>query len=133
MVMAMRAGVLPRTLHADEPAPHIDWSAGTVRLLAEEAGWPDEGRPRRAGVSSFSMSGTNVHVIIEQAQAEEPAGAGPADRVFARSAADQARSQVVPWVVTGRGPGGLRGQAARLAGFARAGAGRASVLDVGRS
>ncbi len=105
MVQAMRNATLPRTLHADEPSSRIDWSAGTVRLLSEARAWPAAGRPRRAAVSSFGISGTNAHVVLEQA--EEPAEHGEPVR-------DAGSEPVLPWVLSGRGAAALRAQAERL-------------------
>ncbi|MFJ9567943.1 SDR family NAD(P)-dependent oxidoreductase, partial [Streptomyces fuscichromogenes] len=110
MVMALRAGVLPRTLHVDEPTSHVDWSAGAVSLLTEEQPWPRSDRPRRAAVSSFGISGTNAHLILEQAPEAEVAEAPPAGD----------GAGLVPWVLSGRTEDALREQAARLAEFVEA-------------
>ncbi|WP_435865409.1 SDR family NAD(P)-dependent oxidoreductase, partial [Streptomyces malaysiensis] len=123
MVMAMRHGVLPRTLHVDEPTPHVEWDAGDVRLLTEAREWPEVGRPRRAGVSSFGMSGTNAHLVIEQAPK-------PVDLVDPAESAEG--EPVVPWVVSGRSAEALCGQAARLAEYVAECPG-VSVSDVGFS
>ncbi|MCF0083274.1 SDR family NAD(P)-dependent oxidoreductase, partial [Streptomyces lomondensis] len=107
MVMAMRHGVVPQTLHVDEPSSHVDWSAGAVELVSEPVTWPQTGEPRRAGVSSFGISGTNAHVIVEQApEAEEPETAG-----------DPAALPAVPWVVSGRSEAALAAQVERLRSF----------------
>ncbi|NRN71421.1 Erythronolide synthase [Kibdelosporangium sp. 4NS15] len=122
MVLAMRHGVVPRTLHVDEPSPHVDWSAGSVRLLTEAKEWPRTGRPRRAGVSSFGISGTNAHVILEQPQ--------PAVRTAGPPASPG--GTLVPWIVSARGVDALRAQAASILSFVDE-SGPAGLADVGFS
>ncbi|WP_445800819.1 type I polyketide synthase [Streptomyces malaysiensis] len=139
MVMALRHGVLPRTLHVDEPSPQVDWSAGAVELLTEQRVWPEVDRPRRAGVSGFGVSGTNAHVILEQA----PEAAGEAAPVV-EAPGGVVPGGVVPLVVSGRGKAALRAQARRMLDFAEAhpevgvaelgaalGCGRAGLSDRG--
>ncbi|WP_345328571.1 type I polyketide synthase, partial [Kitasatospora aburaviensis] len=122
MVMAMRHGVLPRTLHVDEPSPHVDWASGAVELLTEAREWSSsEGRPRRAGVSSFGVSGTNAHVILEEAPAAEQA-----------EAPESAELPLVPVVVSGKSAAALREQAERLRAHLLAEP-KASLTDVGFS
>ncbi|MFD4507184.1 type I polyketide synthase [Streptomyces sp. NPDC058457] len=106
-VQSIRHGVLPRSLHAEEPTPHVDWAGGGVRLLDEARPWPDADRPRRAGVSAFGVSGTNAHVIVEQAPA--------ADDTESHTASPGA----LPWLVSARSAAALRKQAARLAELLR--------------
>ncbi|WP_284749786.1 type I polyketide synthase [Amycolatopsis sp. RTGN1] len=101
MVEAMRHGQLPKTLHLDEPTAEVDWSSGVVELTAEERAWPETGAPRRAGVSAFGISGTNAHVILEQAPEAAPVEALP--------------DTVGTWVLSGRSEAAVREQAAALA------------------
>ncbi|MFI2669260.1 type I polyketide synthase, partial [Streptomyces albidoflavus] len=132
MVQAMRHGLLPQTLHVDRPSPHVDWSAGAVALLTEPVAWDPSGRPRRAGVSSFGISGTNAHVIIEEAQnapAEPAEGIRPAPVGTGTALSGPA---VVPWPVSGRSEAALRAQAERLAAFVEARTDLV-VADVGHS
>ncbi|MGC4809203.1 SDR family NAD(P)-dependent oxidoreductase [Micromonospora sp. DT228] len=104
MVMAMRAATLPRTLHVDTPSTVVDWSAGAVALLSEPRPWPTIDRPRRAAVSSFGISGTNAHVILEQAPEETPPAAVPA------------AEGPYPILLSARGLPALRAAADRLRG-----------------
>ncbi|MFB7733093.1 SDR family NAD(P)-dependent oxidoreductase [Streptomyces sp. NPDC056112] len=108
MVMAMRNGVLPKTLHVDRPSTHVDWTAGKVELLTENRPWPTApDRPRRSGVSSFGVSGTNAHVIVEQAP-DTPAAQPEEARAEPRTAG------VLPWMLSARSAAALREQAAAL-------------------
>ncbi|MFE5587574.1 type I polyketide synthase [Kitasatospora sp. NPDC056531] len=124
MVMALRHGVVPRSLHIDRPSAHVDWASGAVELLAEARVWPGVGRVRRAAVSSFGISGTNAHLIVEQAPQEE--------------AAPQEGGLVWPWVLSAKSEVALSVQAARLAAVVEAApgvslAGVAGELAGGRS
>ncbi|MFE4600435.1 SDR family NAD(P)-dependent oxidoreductase [Kitasatospora indigofera] len=116
MVMAMRHGELPSTLHVDAPSSHVDWSVGRVSLLAEARPWPETGRPRRAGVSAFGISGTNAHVILE-APAPDPAEETSSDSPAASASAPAA---VVPgpWLLSAKSEQALRAQARRLQAYA---------------
>jgi acyl transferase domain-containing protein/acyl carrier protein len=106
MVMAMDRGTLPRTLHADRPTPHVDWSAGTVQLLSTAQPWPSgPDRLRRAAVSSFGISGTNAHVILEQAAPESQTQPTEPTRAV--------------WLLSGRSGQALRAQAERLRAHVR--------------
>ncbi|MDY7090665.1 MAG: SDR family NAD(P)-dependent oxidoreductase, partial [Actinomycetota bacterium] len=121
MVEAMRHGIVPRSLHADRPSSHVDWSEGTVEVVGEARDWPRVDRPRRAAVSSFGISGTNAHVILEQpAHLPEPLPAEPTP---------------VPWLLSAHTPQALNEQAARLAAVAPGvdPAGAALTLATGRA
>ncbi|MEV0504428.1 type I polyketide synthase, partial [Streptomyces spectabilis] len=118
MVQALRHGVLPPTLHAQAPTTEVDWSAGAVELLTEAREWSRGGRVRRAGVSSFGVSGTNAHLILEEALGEEPVSEEPVP------------VGVVPLVVSARSAVSLAGQAGRLASYVESGAGGIALAGV---
>ncbi|MYY85579.1 SDR family NAD(P)-dependent oxidoreductase, partial [Streptomyces sp. SID335] len=107
-VMAIRNGLVPATLHVEELSPHVDWDEGAIEVVTEPTPWPDTGHPRRAGVSAFGISGTNAHLILEEA---------PRDEAATREAVAAPPGSVVPWVVSGRTPDALREQARRLNEF----------------
>ncbi|WP_439659059.1 type I polyketide synthase [Lentzea sp. HUAS TT2] len=150
MVMAMRHGVLPRTLHVTAPSSHVDWSAGSVSLLTSETAWPAVDRPWRAGVSSFGISGTNAHVILESPQVKElsdlpemigmggesPQGASQSVSIPKKGRATEGAEAadavaVVPWVLSAKSAEAVRTQIDRVTAFTeRTGA---SPQDVGFS
>ncbi|MFI6298517.1 SDR family NAD(P)-dependent oxidoreductase [Nonomuraea sp. NPDC050790] len=132
MVKALEHRVLPRTLHADEPSPHVDWSAGNVRLLTSPVELPD-GRTLRAAVSSFGISGTNAHLIIEQAPSTNPPTEHPGQNAELGSVPGSglgAGSEPVAWVLSGRSESALRAQAVRLREVA---GGDSDLVAVGRA
>ncbi|MGW7825297.1 type I polyketide synthase, partial [Streptomyces puniciscabiei] len=118
-VMAIRHGVVPRTLHADVPSSHVDWSVGAVEIATANTDWPETGHARRMGVSSFGISGTNAHVVLEQAP--EPAAEGPETKTVT--------PHVVPWPVSARTEAALDAQVDRI----RAHAGSHAPVDIGYS
>ncbi|MEO5875359.1 MAG: type I polyketide synthase [Streptosporangiaceae bacterium] len=126
MVMAMRHGTLPASLHIDAPTPHVDWESGAVRLLSESVEWPTTDRPRRAAVSSFGISGTNAHVILEQAPVLSSVESGGV-------AEPAPLTGLVPWVLTARTGEALRAQAGALAGALARWNGAVPVVEVGWS
>ncbi|MGW1848524.1 type I polyketide synthase [Streptomyces sp. NPDC001966] len=110
MIEALRRGVLPKTLHVGEPSPHVDWASGEVSLLTEQRDWPEVDRPRRAAVSSFGISGTNAHVILEQAPV---ASGAPMEPEPARGGEGSPHL----WTFSADRPEALRAQSARLQQF----------------
>ncbi|OKI85819.1 type I polyketide synthase, partial [Streptomyces sp. CB02058] len=127
MVQAMHHGLLPKTLHVAEPSPKVDWSAGAVELLTEAREWPATEGPRRAAVSSFGISGTNAHVIIEQAPEEEIAESEEAEE----TPASALEIPVHAWVLSAAGEDALKAQAARL--LERVAGSETRPVDVGFS
>ncbi|MFD8396336.1 type I polyketide synthase, partial [Streptomyces sp. NPDC059680] len=111
MVLAMRHGVLPPSLHISEPTPHVDWSTGAVELLTRSTEWPQTGRPRRAAVSSFGFSGTNAHAVLEEAPQDH---AEHSDDPHGDTTLPLTDGTVLPWVLSGRTETALRDQAQRL-------------------
>src|SRR5262249_38282963 len=110
--MALHHGHLPRTLHVDEPTPHVDWHAGAVALLTEPRPWQANGHPRRAAVSSFGIGGTNAHLLLEEPPPAEPAGPTAAPEPAERTPVDGARP--APWLLSARTEPALRAQAGAL-------------------
>jgi acyl transferase domain-containing protein/acyl carrier protein len=104
MVLALQHRTLPKTLHTENASTHVDWSAGTVRLLSEAVTWNGNGHARRAAVSAFGLSGTNAHVILEEA---------PAEPEVPRAQPEPLPS-VLPVLLSGRTGPALRAQAEKL-------------------
>ncbi|MGP4013052.1 type I polyketide synthase, partial [Streptomyces sp. 4N124] len=122
LVMAMRHETMPKTLHVDRPSTHVDWTAGNVELLTGPRPWQQGDHPRRAAVSAFGVSGTNAHLILEQAPEPEPAGTDPASDTPATTEpaepspapAPWPTGTPLPWLVSARSADALRAQAERV-------------------
>jgi acyl transferase domain-containing protein len=130
MVMALRHGLLPKTLHLTAPTTKVDWSLGNVSLLAEPVSWERQGEPRRAGVSSFGLSGTNAHLIVEEAPPRGTVGSVPEEP--GEPAIGLLGNGAVPCVISARSAAGLRAQAERLRDWLAVRP-ELDVLDVGFS
>ncbi|MEU3148712.1 type I polyketide synthase, partial [Streptomyces sp. NPDC006999] len=135
MVMAMRHGLLPAILHVDTPTSHVDWTAGAVELLTEATPWPAADHPRRAGVSAFGISGTNAHVLLEQAT--DSAGTDNGDETPATDGAEPETPAVdpavTPWLLSARSEAALRAQAERLLAHVNASAAGSRHADIALS
>jgi acyl transferase domain-containing protein len=129
MVQAIRHGLLPQTLHIDQPTPHVDWSSATIALLTHPQPWPDNGHPRRAGISSFGISGTNAHLIIEQPPTHQPP---TGSQTTTDHTTDPATPPATVWLLSAKTEAALRMQAERLHHFVLAQADAAAV-DIGNT
>uniref|UniRef100_UPI0005690B49 type I polyketide synthase n=1 Tax=Streptomyces sp. NRRL F-4474 TaxID=1463851 RepID=UPI0005690B49 len=132
MVMAIRNGLLPRTLHVDSPTSHVDWSSGAVSLLTEATPWPEVDRPRRAGVSSFGVSGTNAHLVLEQAEEPQAPEPEPGSGSGSEPGSGSAEASPVPFLVSAKTDQALRAQAGRLLDHLRDNPG-VRLTDIGHS
>lgn len=105
MVLAMQHEKMPPTLHANTRSPHIDWSSGALKLLTETVRWSVKSAPRRAGISAFGLSGTNAHLILEEAPAQKNATADPQD------------DGQFPFLLSAKNQPALRAQAEKIIGL----------------
>ncbi|WP_151771068.1 type I polyketide synthase [Streptomyces abyssomicinicus] len=132
MVMAMRHGVMPRTLHVNTPSSHVDWASGAVELLTAPRAWERPGRLRRAGVSAFGMSGTNAHAVIEEAPEADPSEETPGEATGPAGSHGRPAGPV-PWLLSARTEAALADQAGRLLQHVRTAEPGAAAADVGLS
>ncbi|NYV73442.1 type I polyketide synthase, partial [Streptomyces sp. UH6] len=132
MVMAMRHGVMPSTLHVDTPSSHVDWASGAVELLTAPRAWERPGRPRRAGVSAFGMSGTNAHAVIEEAPETDPSEETPGESAGPAGSPGRPVGPL-PWLLSARTEAALADQAGRLLQHVRTAEPGAAAADIGLS